>query len=240
MRRSSVVSSLIIVLVLIISGPVFAVSRDDDTGTNQSRPLPQDKAVQPEMNRLELAYHALAATCIRHPKGLGLAAAVAPGQPFSMPPLNPDVVHQLASGGGALGWMLPKVLGQAALILRPDGSCSILIREISPDKSDNKLKEIFTHLENLRLKHLEKKVCVIAGVPTTTKTYSMIPSNAEDMWGHPVVKYDQNGLVLSRVWRGFLLNISARLDKNHKYSMVLTTYVGHHVLGQDCQYRQPL
>ncbi|MBT3701771.1 MAG: hypothetical protein HOE62_18825 [Alphaproteobacteria bacterium] len=66
MRRSSLLSSLVFVLPLIVTGPVLAVSKDVNPRANQIQPLRQDQTARPVMNRLELAYHALARIFAQH------------------------------------------------------------------------------------------------------------------------------------------------------------------------------
>ncbi len=249
-RRSSVLWMLLVLMAGGLTTTALAVTRDtDSTPTKQQqqqmRPaepglLPSGRSAAQRVNRMELVLRALAATCIRHPKGQGLAAAVAPGQPFSLPPMGPLATRKLASVNGALGWVLPKVLGKAALILRPNGSCSVLVRETLVETADPALKNLFERLENLRLVYLDETTCMINGVPTVTRTYSMIPAQAEKIWGQPVLKTDDKGIVLSKTWRGFLLAISARPNSNARFSMVMTTYIGHHVVGQNCRLDQEL
>jgi hypothetical protein len=235
MHRHTVWPGLASALWLLVSAPAMAVSVDDKEALS---PPTADQEVR--LNRMELALHALTVTCINHPKGMGLAAAVAPGQPLSLPRMNDSATRRLTAEDGAQGWVLPKSLGQAALVLRPDGSCSVLVREMEPDPSEKTLIEIFDHLKNLRLQYLEEKTCRVGGAPTVTRTYSMIPKSAEETWGRPEVRYDSNGNAHSRTWRGFLLAISARENENQRHNVVMTTYIGHHVVGQGCAPGQKL
>jgi hypothetical protein len=234
MYRSSGISGLIFLVLVQMASPALALSRDTAEPPAGNRPEITRVPPASESIRRELLLQSLAATCVRYPKGIGLAAAVAPGQPFSMPPLLANVTQKLTSVRGAQGWMLPPVLGQAALVLRPDGSCSILVRDMHLDRMDAALTRVFYRLEKMHLKHLENRVCFVGGVPTTTQTYTMVPAIAERIWGHPVVKYNSESAKFSRTWRGFLLNISARRNKEGKYSLVLTTFIGHHVMGRGC------
>jgi hypothetical protein len=222
-------------MMFMLLSPASAAS--GDTGA------PAQDAASPQkayLNQLELAMHALAATCIRYPNGIGLPGAVAPGQPFSLPPLAKGITRKFASGQGVRGWRLPDALGQAVLLLRPDGSCSILIRKITPDQSGQTVRSLFDRLENLRLKRLEKRTCIYGGLPTTTETYSMIPADAGVFWQRPEIQQDESGTARTIIWRGFLLAIAARANNDGDYSMVMTTYVGRHVLGGDCPPEQKL
>ena len=234
MVGSSRLFILVPVLALFGASPAYAVSRDDVVAANQPKAQPAPAERKSYMNRMELAVHALAATCVRHPKGIGLAETVAPGKPFSLPQMSRLAARRLSATPGSQGWILPEVLGQAALILRPDGSCSVLIRQIAPQAADKTLKGIFSRLENLRLKYLDKKVCNIGGIPTTTTTYSMIPSNAEHLWGKPEIRRGRHGHVRSERWRGFMLAVASQNHGSARHSMVMTTYVGQHVVGQGC------
>ena len=249
-RRSSVLLMLLVLMAGGLPTTALAVTRDADpaaTSEQQQQMRPAEPGLFPSgqpdtrrVDRMELVLHALAATCIRHPNGQGLAAAVAPGQPFSLPPMGPKATRKLASVNGALGWVLPEVLGKAALILRPNGSCSVLVRESLVETADPALKQLFERLENLRLVYLDKTTCMVNGVPTVTRTYSMIPAQAEKIWGQPVLKVDDKGIVQSKTWRGFLLAVSARRNSNARFSMVMTTFIGHYVVGQNCRPDQEL
>lgn len=206
-----------------VSSPVSA------TALGLGRNSTQKQFTRPnELSALQLAVRALAATCVRFPKGQGLPEAVAPGSPLSLPPLPPQAARQLSSAVGAIGWRLPRSLGVAVLVLRPDGTCSILIQNIDPKGLEAAIREVFKMIPPLRLKILEANTCVVDGLPMTTRMYAMIPTNNLQKWGTPEIADGKT------TWRGFLLSVAVRRDAADRHQVAMTTFVGRHDIGMSC------
>ncbi len=181
-----------------------------------------------ELSVAQMVARALAATCVRFPKGQGLAEAVAPGAPLSLPRLTPKATYKLSSVAGSVGWRLPKTLGVGVLILRPGGSCSILMQNLAPAGVDAAIKEVFEMIPQINLKSLESNSCIVAGQPMKTRVYAMIPVNDVNNWGKPEVADGKT------TWRGFLLSVAMRGDEFKRHQVVMTTFVGRHEVGAGC------
>jgi hypothetical protein len=196
-------------------------------GPKNSSPRNQS-TVRKALSPVQLAVRALAATCVRFPNGEGLPEAVAPGSALSLPPLPPHAARQLSASTGAIGWRLPPSIGAAALVLRPDGICSVLIQNINPKGIGSAVRDVFSMIQPLHLKTLESNTCDIHGLPLTTTMYAMIPANDIKGWSTPEVHDGKT------TWRGFLLSVAVRRDGANHHQMAMTTYVGRHEIGMTC------
>lgn len=104
----------IVMLIMLLAAP--AVAAEDD-----------------EMRAVR-AMIALDKTCIEaggQPQAL--KKLVAPKEDFALPPLSGKRAEVFLAGRAGSVWHLPPQLGEAALAMTDDGTCSVFLGEIDPD-----------------------------------------------------------------------------------------------------------
>ncbi|MCR4377331.1 MAG: hypothetical protein NUV50_04475 [Rhodospirillales bacterium] len=166
---------------------------------------------QENMSKSDMLLVAFARTCLKYPgKPAVLKAELESKQKPSFPKLPSNASQAFLGNSKGDGWVLPPQLGNAVLIVRTDGVCSIFVRRWGEEGFVSKLEQLFND-KNSSLSLKEKGR---AEGPLSTITWGLYPS------GKYKALLESKGMNTSQEMFGIVLSTSD--DPNGNFQLAIS------------------